>query len=188
MLKKLHFSELLLHTMPLRHGLDVSIVSSALDTFTEYGVNTHARSKLVTAKIEARTGVQFFIAIHPEVPFPTEQKKQYRSSRLTRAQTADHSKPPSDKTPPAPRKKILKTKLSNLDTNESVEKQVDKPRQHDEEDRNLVVENLPRDIDEVRLAKEFQGFGELTHVRVARYPKTGHSKGYACLHSLLTVL
>lgn len=179
MWKKLHFSEPLLHNMPLRHGLDVSIVSSALDTFTEYGVNTHARSKLVTAKIEARTGVQFFIAIRPERPFPTEPSKRYGSSRLTGSQAAGHLNSQSDNQHPAQRKKSPKTKLSNLDTNAYAKKQGDKPRQHDENDRNLCVKNLPRDIDEERLAKAFDEFGELTHVRVARDPKTGHSEGYA---------
>ncbi len=90
--------------MPLRHGLDVSVVSSSHERFTEYGVNTHARSKLVRAKIEARSGVQFSIAIRAEDPFPTEQNKRYGSSILTRAQADDFPPRPLPEPPRAPRK------------------------------------------------------------------------------------
>ncbi len=90
--------------MPLRHGLDVSVISSSYERFTEYGVNTHARSKLVTAKIEARSGVQFYIAIRAEDPFPTEQNKRYGSSILTQAQAKDCPVRPLPGRPPAPRK------------------------------------------------------------------------------------
>ncbi len=92
--------------MPLRHGLDVSIISSSsYERFTEYGVNTHARSKLVTAKIEARSGVQFYIAIRAEDPFPTEQNKKYGSSILTRAQASGCPTHPLPMPPSAPRKR-----------------------------------------------------------------------------------
>jgi hypothetical protein len=112
--------------MPLRHGLDVSVTSSSFEPFTEYGVNTHARSKLVTAKIEARTGVQFYISIRPEAPFPTVQDKQHGSSRLTRAQARAHPAPAFE-TPLARRKKDPKCKTSEIGTNESVNQQAEEP-------------------------------------------------------------
>ncbi|ERF74744.1 hypothetical protein EPUS_04913 [Endocarpon pusillum Z07020] len=113
--------------MPLRHGLDVSIISSSHERFTEYGVNTHARSKLVTAKIEARSGVQFYIAIRPEYPFPTQQNKRYGSSILTRAQAADCPTRPLSGPPSAPTKRFSGWKSSALATNHPVDQQAEKP-------------------------------------------------------------
>lgn len=112
--------------MPLRHGLDVSVTSTSFEPFAEYGVNTHARSKLVTAKIEARTGVQFYIAIRPEDPFPTEQDKRHGSRMLTRAQARALAAPAAE-SPPVQRKKGPKFKTSDLDTSESVSPQAEEP-------------------------------------------------------------
>lgn len=120
-------SELLRHTMPLRHGLDVSVISSSYERFTEYGVNTHARSKLVTAKIEARSGVQFYIAIRPEDPFPTQQNKRYGSSILTRAQAADGPIRPLSGPSSAPPKSFSGWKSSALATDHPVDQQAEKP-------------------------------------------------------------
>jgi hypothetical protein len=112
--------------MPLRHGLDVSVTSTSLEPFTEYGVNTHARSKLVTAKIEARTGVQFYIIIRPEDPFPTKQDKPHGSRMLTRAQARARAAPAVGP-PPEQRKKGPKFQTSDLDTSESVNQQAEEP-------------------------------------------------------------
>jgi hypothetical protein len=114
--------------MPLRHGIDVSIVSSTHETFTEYGVNTHASSKLVNAKIEARTGVQFYIVIRPEHPFPTAQNQRHGSRALTRARANDRSALPFQETPPAPRKDTPKFKTSDLDNNHGFKEPVEEFR------------------------------------------------------------
>jgi hypothetical protein len=109
--------------MPLRHGLDVSVVSSGRERFTEYGVNTHARSKLVTAKIEAKAGVQFYIIIRPVYPFPTERNKNHDSSILTRAQASSGLELPCQETSDALGKHKAKSKVSVLDTTSAVEDQ-----------------------------------------------------------------
>jgi hypothetical protein len=112
--------------MPLRHGLDVSVTSTSSEPFTEYGVNTHARSKLVTAKIEARTGVQFYIAIRPEDPFPTQQDKRHSSRMLTRAQARARAAAAAEP-PPEQRKQSANIKTSDLDSSESASQQAEEP-------------------------------------------------------------
>lgn len=128
--------------MPLRHGVDVSVISSSREAFTEYGVNTHARSKLVTTKIEARTGVQFYIAIRPDDPFPTEQNNRHGSSILTRAQAGDRLARPFGP-PPAPRENNPKFKMSDLDTNQSADQQFEEPPHSKTSDSNYFTESIP---------------------------------------------
>ncbi|KAF7507150.1 hypothetical protein GJ744_010832 [Endocarpon pusillum] len=129
--------------MPLRHGLDVSVISSSHERFTEYGVNTHARSKLVTAKIEARSGVQFYIAIRPEDPFPTQQNKRYGSSILTRAQAVDCPIRPLSGPPSTPRKKFSGWKLSALATDHPADQQAEKPSHSGTSDSIFKASNAP---------------------------------------------
>jgi RNA recognition motif. (a.k.a. RRM, RBD, or RNP domain) len=164
--------------MPLRHGLGVSVVSSSGEMFTEYGVNTYARSKLVTAKIEARSGVQFLISIRPEDPFPTEQKERHGSSIVTRAQASDRPEHLSTETPSASSKSTSKLRTFDLDTHESVDQQIDKPFLDTKQDKNLSVENLPLNVDEFRLRQEFEEFGDLTGVIIIRDGGSGESQWY----------
>jgi RNA recognition motif. (a.k.a. RRM, RBD, or RNP domain) len=164
--------------MPLRHGLDVSVVSSSRELFTEYGVNTHARSKLVTAKIEARSGVQFLISIRPEDPFRTEKKERHGSSTVTRAQATDLAECLSTETPLASRKSTSKFRPFDLDTHEYVDQHIDKPFPDTKQDKNLSVENLPLNVDELRLRQEFEEFGDLTGVIIIRHRETGESQWY----------
>lgn len=109
--------------MPLRHGLNVSVISTELEKFTEYGVDTRSRSKLVTAKIEAKTGVHFQIAIRPEYPFPTEQSKKRGSSILAGRQSGFHSDNPYEEKPSTPRKRKREANVSVLDTSSAGEDQ-----------------------------------------------------------------
>ncbi len=174
--------------MPLRHGLDVSIVSSSFEPFTEYGVNTHARSKLVTAKIEARTGVQFCIAVRPEDPFPTERNRRHGSGILTRAQASDRPHVRVAETAPAPGKNTSDFRMSDPDTNQPVEQQAEEPRGLEAHETTLVVGNIPWNVDEERLGREFEEYGDLTGVRIIRDHRTGRSQEYVCAFSLPTVV
>jgi RNA recognition motif. (a.k.a. RRM, RBD, or RNP domain) len=164
--------------MPLRHGLGVSVVSSSCESFTEYGVNTHAHSKLVTAKIEARSGVQFLISIRPEDPFPTENKERHGLSIVTRAQATDLPEPLSTETPSASRKSTSKFRTFDLDTHEYADQHIGKPFLDTKQNKNLSVENLPLNVDKLRLRQEFEGFGDLNGVIIIRDRETGESQWY----------
>lgn len=157
--------------MPLRHGLDVAIVSSSLETFTEYGVNTHARSKLVTAKIEARTGVQFFIAIRVENPFPAEARKRYGTNILTRTQAGDRPHLSIGETPLPAYKSASRPTRSDLDNNRSSNQRAD--------ERRLVKvkkENLSSNFDEGQLILESKEHAELSEAGIIGDRNAGHSK------------
>lgn len=60
--------------MPLRHGIEVSVVATDLQPLTEYGSQDLGKSchlsKFVTTRIEAKDGLQFFINVVPQYPFP----------------------------------------------------------------------------------------------------------------------
>ena len=57
--------------MPLTHGLDVAITTTALKSLTEYGSHSLGRTtKQVSTRIEAKSGLQFYIRVRPESPFP----------------------------------------------------------------------------------------------------------------------
>jgi hypothetical protein len=162
--------------MPLRHGLEVSIISSRSEAFREYGVSTHARSKLVTAKIEAKTGVRFLIAIRPESPFPAEQDKSNESSVLTRSQSGELLRPLTS----MPHKPTQKQQLSDLKMKELGESD-DHPL--GEPGNTLFVDKLPIHVDEARLAQEFYNF-HATRVCIIRAGVLDISKGYATLFPL----
>jgi RNA recognition motif. (a.k.a. RRM, RBD, or RNP domain) len=160
--------------MPHRHGLDVSIITPSRETFTEYGVNTHARSKLVTAKIEARNGIQFFILIRPDNPFPSDQKKRPVSSFLTRAQTNALHYP---KTPITPRYG-MRSALENVENDDETAASESKEANHgDRSSRTLYISKLQEDATEEMLRREFRQFGKMTGVLVPLEYPTLRSKG-----------
>lgn len=130
--------------MPLRHGLDVSVITPDFNRFTEYGVSTHARSKLVTAKLEAKTGAQFQISIRPERLFPTEQNKRQGLSILTRAQERSRSDSALHNSTVARRRDTARLKISGHNVDTRVEERLKELHLNDEDSHTPKPPSTPK--------------------------------------------
>jgi hypothetical protein len=82
--------------MPVRHGLEVSIIHAGSgESFTEYSTQNirgpASEGKLVSTRIRVRDGEQFFVKVTPQWPFPYHNQSRYdlRSNKTADLEMAD---------------------------------------------------------------------------------------------------
>ena len=69
--------------MPSRHGVSVSVTNTSLEPLAEHGSQIIGRhSKLVSTHIEAINGLQFYVRVSPEYPFPISHTDASRKISL----------------------------------------------------------------------------------------------------------